>query len=100
MDDFKQRLTASAYSIDSAERRRSSRRVEMTKGTPYGEIRADKLRCHLIVFMMAMCVMSMRDSLAQNTRPNILWIVSEDNNAAMIGCYGNKFATTPNIDKL
>jgi arylsulfatase A-like enzyme len=33
-------------------------------------------------------------------KPNILWIVSEDNSAYFMGCYGNKFATTPNIDKL
>lgn len=33
-------------------------------------------------------------------RPNILWIVSEDNTNTFIGCYGNDFATTPNIDKL
>lgn len=33
-------------------------------------------------------------------KPNILWIVSEDNSAGFIGCYGNSFATTPNIDKL
>ncbi|KPK84008.1 MAG: sulfatase [Bacteroides sp. SM23_62_1] len=32
--------------------------------------------------------------------PNILWIVSEDNSAYFTGCYGNDFATTPNIDKL
>ncbi len=32
--------------------------------------------------------------------PNILWIVSEDNSAFFTGCYGNSFATTPNIDKL
>ncbi|GAB3284897.1 sulfatase [Larkinella harenae] len=32
-------------------------------------------------------------------RPNILWIVSEDNNTSLIGCYGNAFATTPNIDR-
>ena len=32
--------------------------------------------------------------------PNILWIVSEDNSASYLGCYGNKQATTPNIDKL
>jgi arylsulfatase A-like enzyme len=32
--------------------------------------------------------------------PNILWIVSEDNSAIYTGCYGNTFATTPNIDKL
>jgi N-sulfoglucosamine sulfohydrolase len=32
--------------------------------------------------------------------PNILWLVSEDNSAYFTGCYGNSFATTPNIDKL
>lgn len=32
-------------------------------------------------------------------RPNILWIVSEDNNTSLIGCYGNAFATTPHIDR-
>jgi N-sulfoglucosamine sulfohydrolase len=32
--------------------------------------------------------------------PNILWIVSEDNSAYFTACYGNSFATTPNIDKL
>jgi N-sulfoglucosamine sulfohydrolase len=38
---------------------------------------------------------------AQNAadRPNILWIVSEDN-SPLLGCYGDKFATSPNIDKL
>jgi len=41
-------------------------------------------------------------SQAQQTieKPNILWIVSEDNSAYFTGCYGNSFATTPNIDKL
>jgi arylsulfatase A-like enzyme len=33
-------------------------------------------------------------------RPNILWIVSEDNSAYYMHCYGNAMATTPNIDKL
>ncbi len=31
--------------------------------------------------------------------PNILWITSEDNGQEM-GCYGDTFATTPNLDKL
>ncbi|XOV91074.1 MAG: sulfatase-like hydrolase/transferase [Bacteroidota bacterium] len=31
--------------------------------------------------------------------PNILWIVSEDN-STFLGCYGDEFATTPNLDKL
>ncbi|NIA31445.1 MAG: sulfatase-like hydrolase/transferase [Actinobacteria bacterium] len=33
-------------------------------------------------------------------RPNILWITSEDNSPTYVGCYGNKFAATPNIDRL
>ncbi|NQU85405.1 MAG: sulfatase, partial [Mariniphaga sp.] len=31
--------------------------------------------------------------------PNILWITSEDN-SPFLGCYGDDFATTPNLDKL
>ena len=33
-------------------------------------------------------------------KPNILWIVSEDNDSQWLGCYGNKQAQTPNIDHL
>ncbi len=32
--------------------------------------------------------------------PNILMITSEDNSAYFLGCYGNKMADTPNLDKL
>ncbi len=32
-------------------------------------------------------------------RPNILWIVSEDN-GPFLGCYGDAYATTPNLDRL
>lgn len=31
--------------------------------------------------------------------PNILWLVSEDN-SPFLGCYGDKFANTPNLDRL
>lgn len=31
--------------------------------------------------------------------PNILWLTSEDN-STLLGCYGDEFATTPNLDKL
>ena len=31
--------------------------------------------------------------------PNILWITSEDN-SPLLGCYGDHFATTPNMDRL
>ncbi len=33
-------------------------------------------------------------------RPNILWIVSEDNSAEWLGSYGNAYAQTPNLDQL
>jgi N-sulfoglucosamine sulfohydrolase len=33
-------------------------------------------------------------------KPNILWIVSEDNSSHWIGCYGNSQAQTPHIDAL
>lgn len=32
-------------------------------------------------------------------RPNILWLVSEDN-TTLLGCYGNPLARTPRLDKL
>ena len=32
-------------------------------------------------------------------RPNILWLVSEDNDA-LLGCYGDPLARTPTLDKL
>ena len=37
------------------------------------------------------------DGRAQGARPNILWLVSEDNNP-FLGCYGDTLAHTPNID--
>ncbi len=33
------------------------------------------------------------------SKPNILWIVSEDN-CPYMGCYGDSLATTPNLDRL
>ncbi|MEY4938663.1 MAG: hypothetical protein RIQ93_398 [Verrucomicrobiota bacterium] len=34
------------------------------------------------------------------TRPNILWVVSEDNTASYVGVYGDPLARTPRIDAL
>ncbi len=39
-------------------------------------------------------------ALFAQEKPNILWIVSEDNSSHWIGCYGNNQAKTPHIDKL
>jgi len=38
-------------------------------------------------------------SKASEDLPNILWLTSEDN-SPFLGCYGDEFATTPNLDKL
>lgn len=35
----------------------------------------------------------------QAERPNILWLVSEDN-SPILGCYGDDFAITPNLDRM
>ena len=39
-------------------------------------------------------------SQEQPTRPNILWITSEDNASHWLGCYGNRDAQTPRLDAL
>ena len=36
---------------------------------------------------------------AEPAKPNILWLVSEDNDC-FLGCYGDKLAKTPTLDKL
>ena len=36
---------------------------------------------------------------SQPTQPNILWITSEDN-GPQLGCYGDEYAVTPNLDAL
>jgi uncharacterized sulfatase len=47
----------------------------------------------VVVFVSATAV------AAEEPRPNILWITSEDHGPHM-GCYGDTFATTPNVDAL
>ena len=40
------------------------------------------------------------DEVQRESKPNVLWITSEDNAAHWMGCYGNSQAATPHIDKL
>lgn len=44
------------------------------------------------IFIFSSCKEKTEEEL-----PNILWLVSEDN-SPMLGCYGDEFATTPNLD--
>src|SRR3954470_710109 len=37
---------------------------------------------------------------AANSRPNILWVVTEDNTYTFVGAYGDPLARTPNFDRL
>lgn len=38
-------------------------------------------------------------SAAAQKQPNVLWLVSEDNDP-LLGCYGDQFAHTPNLDRM
>lgn len=46
-----------------------------------------------------LCLVTSTLTATASDRPNILWITSEDN-GPHYGCYGDEYATTPNIDKL
>ncbi len=57
------------------------------------------LTLHLLTALLLapLAVLHAADALA--TKPNILFIVSEDNGPEL-GCYGDPYARTPNLDKL
>jgi arylsulfatase A-like enzyme len=50
-------------------------------------------------FLLILLLGFASSSLSGADRPNILWITSEDN-GPQLGCYGDSFATTPNLDAL
>jgi arylsulfatase A-like enzyme len=47
----------------------------------------------------ALLLLGARGTAEEPQRPNILWISSEDHGPHM-GCYGDRYATTPNLDRL
>jgi len=52
----------------------------------------------ILFFTNSSCTQS-EQGVASLDPPNFLWIVSEDN-GPFLGCYGDSFATTPNLDNL
>ena len=52
-----------------------------------------------ILFVAAAAAASLAQARAEQALPNILWITSEDN-GPHLGCYGDSFAVTPNLDRL
>jgi N-sulfoglucosamine sulfohydrolase len=53
----------------------------------------------LLTLAIAASAFQLMDGQNPKVKPNILWIVSEDN-CPYLGCYGDAFATTPNLDRL
>ena len=53
----------------------------------------------LILLIVFACLLS-SPAWADAERPNILWIVSEDNGISWVSCYGGTNANTPAIDQL
>jgi arylsulfatase A-like enzyme len=49
---------------------------------------------------LVLCLFLLALPLFAAEKPNILWIVSEDNSSHWIGCYGNTQVQTPRIDSL
>lgn len=54
--------------------------------------------CSILLLIALFCSFDGTLSAADKL-PNILWITSEDN-GPHLGCYGDDYATTPNLDKL
>ncbi|MGC8991605.1 MAG: sulfatase-like hydrolase/transferase, partial [Verrucomicrobiia bacterium] len=53
----------------------------------------------LPLLLAIISAVSASTSSAPEKRPNILWLVSEDN-TTLLGCYGDPLARTPTIDRL
>lgn len=56
-------------------------------------------RTYLALSLVATGMQALAQQSKPADKPNILWIVSEDN-CPYMGCYGDAFATTPNLDRL
>ena len=68
--------------------------------TFYYYINPRYLVCNWQHFFRVMIFVLLSVSLkADDSRPNILWIIAEDMSPDL-GCYGNQVVTTPNIDGL
>lgn len=53
----------------------------------------------IVIILFASIFLFSCQPKATEDLPNILWLTSEDN-SPFLGCYGDEFATTPNLDKL
>ena len=51
------------------------------------------------LFLAPLATPTVLRAAEQPARPNILWLVSEDNDC-FLGCYGDRLAHTPTLDNL
>lgn len=54
---------------------------------------------YLTILLVVIAFLFNACNQTSNELPNILWLTSEDN-SPLLGCYGDDFATTPNLDQL
>jgi len=59
-----------------------------------------KLLLLIGVVLLVACKQKTKKEKQSDSKPNILWITSEDNSADWLSCYGHPYAETPNIDQL
>jgi N-sulfoglucosamine sulfohydrolase len=59
----------------------------------------NRIILHFIALLLLLAPV-VKATAAEPSKPNILWITSEDNSSHWIGCYGNKQTKTPRIDAL
>jgi uncharacterized sulfatase len=71
--------------------------MKFTSTRPYLTIGTVAIR--LLAALAGALLFGDRAHAAEAPIPNILWLSSEDHGPHM-GCYGDKYATTPNIDRL
>ena len=57
------------------------------------------MRATLLLIVAVQCWSATSELISAADRPNILWISIEDSSQDL-GCYGDKYAVSPNIDKL
>ena len=72
----------------------------LNPGAIHTNIQLSRMKRSLFPHCLALAVLGLSTlPLLAADRPNILWITSEDN-GPHLGCYGDRYATTPNIDGL
>jgi arylsulfatase A-like enzyme len=52
------------------------------------------------IIILSLCIFSAKGSYAEQKRPNVLFILTDDQRWDTLGCYGNQTIKTPNLDKL